>query len=58
MKVTESDLYEDKKKFEQEKEKLKDKIVHTNNYDLFVRVKHKIDILDALINYIDKIIGD
>ena len=58
MKVTESDLYEDKKKFEQEKEKLKDKIIHTNNYDLFVQVKHRIDILDALINYIDKIVGD
>lgn len=58
MKVTESDLYEDKRKFEKEKEELEDKIIHTDNYDLFIQVKHRIDILDALINYINKIIGD
>lgn len=58
MKVSESDLYEDRVKFEEEKKELVEQLGHTENYELFVHLKHRIDTLTILINYIDKISGE
>lgn len=58
MKVTESDLWQDKNKFLEEKEILTERLKYANNPDLITYTKSRLDIVNALLDYVNKLIGE
>ena len=58
MKVTESDLWQDKNKFLEEKEILTERLKYTDNPDLIIYTKARLDTVNALLDYVNKLIGE